>query len=640
MTTATGGRAAAARVMLFSLVLSAGLLPLEASHHVRLAAFPPSPLAQAGAVVVLAGATLALMTPGVLLAWLLGRGRMAAAVVAGSASSAMVALWLVVDVLFQRQTGNRVSYYFKFALQPDALRYAGNPEGMVALFGQQATFLAGYLAVALLLAALVAGFTPLGAAPTRRWPARALLVTWLVVLAAGPLLQRFAADARAFMRLNDGMSMPWNAGFTVADDVLATTERRAAGILRRYHDRLDALPVVPDYVPQARDPLPNVIVLVVDGLRRDVFTPALMPRLTAWSARGARFNAHVSAANGSEWGTFGILYGLTPYAFLPIVKSGMPPTLLSVLWRWGYETHFVTSGADFGWLNIGSYLGPKFFTVHVQPPERPGWENDRDSIAVARDLLARGGAPKFLFIWLTATHWTYSYPEQYAALMPELAVLPAADSVQLRLQRTWTRFYTRAARYVDDLVGEWLEGIDLTRNLVIFTADHGESLFDDGSFGHGAKLSAVETQVPFVIAGPGVPPDTVVDHITGNFDIAATILDLLGAQASAEQTMFGQPLLPADRSRSPYSVVYRPVDESAVQLKTTAGRDTLREMLLVAPEGRFAIRLDPTQPVVSGFGRMDDTGAVTSAEISPADAEAFLRQFEEILSRSARLDGG
>jgi hypothetical protein len=221
--------------------------------------------------------------------------------------------------------------------------------------------------------------------------------------------------------------------------------------------------------------------------------------------------------------------------------------------------------------------------------------------------------------------------------MPELSVVAPNDVVQQRLQRTWTRFYTRAAHYMDDLVGEWLEGIDPGHNLVIFAADHGESLFDDGSFGHGARLSTAETHVPFVIAGPGVPPHTVVDAITGNFDMPATILDLLGDPANAEQTMFGQPLLPAGRSRSPYAVAYRPVEASAVQLKTS--RDPLREMLLVAPEGRFAIRLDPTQPVVSGFGSMDESGSLTGADIDSSAANAFLRHFEEVLSRSARLDG-
>jgi hypothetical protein len=623
--------------MLFSLAVIAALLPLQAQHHLRLAGFPAEWPARAGAVLVLAGAMVALMTPGVLAGFLLERLGARRAVVAGAAWSSAVALWVVLDLLVHGQTGNRLGYYFKFALQPDALRWAGNREGLLGLFGRPGTSLALYLAGTLAVAILVTRRVRLGSG-TARWLQPVLLSIWLATLAGGPVLQRFTADPRAFIRLNDTMPVPWHLGFALSTDLLAATERRAAEVFRRYHDRLGALPVVPADVPEPAGPLPNVIVVVVDGLRRDVLTPAIMPRILGWSERGARFTAHVAAANGSEWGTFGMLYGLTPFAFVPIVDSGVPPTLLSVLWRWGYETHFVTSGTDFGWLLIGKYLGPRFFEVYTQPRARPGWENDRDSIATLRRVLGTGGAPKFVFVWLAATHWLYSSPEEYRAFTPDLGITPAADVVTQRWQAVWSRFYGRAARYVDDLVGEWLEGLDLTRNLVVFTADHGEALYDDGFVGHGPRLSAAEIEVPFVLAGPGVTPGTVVHAPSGNFDLAPTLLHVLGDGRSAEQTMFGRSLLPAERERPPYAVAYRPVDESAVGLSGSLSvGDTLREVVFVSDEARYGIRLDPKAPAVSRFGLMDARGAVTGEAITAAEAERFLRWFEEVLARSARL---
>jgi len=632
-------REAAARVAVYALVLTAALVPLEAGHYLGRAGFPPDASMRAAAVVVLAGATLALMTPGVLVTLLVAGIRPVAARRFGSAWASLAAVWVVLDVLVQKQTGNRGSYYLKFVFQPDALRWAGNVEGLAALFAREGTYLLLYLVVALVGAAAAARWIAPTASTRDRWLAL-LAVAWLGTLAAGPALERASAAPRGFLRLNDAMSFPWNVGFRTSTDLLATTEQRAAEIYRRHYGRLGPLPVVPADVPDAPPSRPNVVVIVVDGLRRDMLSETVMPRLLRWSDRGARFGAHFAAANGSEWGSFGLLYGLTPFAFPRIAASGVPPTLLSVLWRWGYETHFVTSGADVGWLMVGRFLGPSFFAVHAQPPERPGWENDRACIDTVRDLLAAGGPPKFIFVWLAATHWEYSWPASYWPFTPDVIVPKAADAGRRGWQRVWIRFYTRAARYVDDLLGEWLETLDLAHNLVVVTADHGEGFYDDGSLGHGSRLSSAEVEVPLVVAGPGVPRQTVIDRPTGNLDVAPTLLDLLGDPGDAEQAMFGQPLLPADRERPLYEVVYRPVDEPALQLRNImalSASETTREVLLVSNEARFGIRIDPAQPAVSRFGLMDENGAVTEEAISPDEAETFLTWFEDTLSRSERI---
>jgi len=44
----------------------------------------------------------------------------------------------------------------------------------------------------------------------------------------------------------------------------------------------------------------------------------------------------------------------------------------------------------------------------------------------------------------------------------------------------------------------------LDDTLIVVTADHGESLFDDGFLGHGHMLNAQQTRIPFILSDPGI----------------------------------------------------------------------------------------------------------------------------------------
>jgi arylsulfatase A-like enzyme len=72
------------------------------------------------------------------------------------------------------------------------------------------------------------------------------------------------------------------------------------------------------------------------------------------------------------------------------------------------------------------------------------------------------------------------------------------------------------------------------RTLLIITADHGESLGDaDYWFGHGANIRHPCVDVPLIIACDGVVPVGVSDTLVANIDLAPTILELVGIDASA-----------------------------------------------------------------------------------------------------------
>jgi hypothetical protein len=92
------------------------------------------------------------------------------------------------------------------------------------------------------------------------------------------------------------------------------------------------------------------------------------------------------------------------------------------------------------------------------------------------------------------------------------------------------------AANIDRAIGDLLAAVRTARGgepAVIVTADHGESLFDEGFLGHGYVLNDVQTRVPLVVAGLPM----VIEEPFGQQDLRAAI-------GAALRTAAEQPALP------------------------------------------------------------------------------------------------
>jgi hypothetical protein len=89
--------------------------------------------------------------------------------------------------------------------------------------------------------------------------------------------------------------------------------------------------------------------------------------------------------------------------------------------------------------------------------------------------------------------------------------------------------YLNTIAYNDRLVGMLIERLRrlgvLENSIIVVTADHGESLFDDGFLGHGHMLNEQQTRIPFILSAPGVAMPPVI----GLADMRALILRAAGA---------------------------------------------------------------------------------------------------------------
>lgn len=106
--------------------------------------------------------------------------------------------------------------------------------------------------------------------------------------------------------------------------------------------------------------------------------------------------------------------------------------------------------------------------------------------------------------------------------------LDAAEIARIR------DLYAGEVAFTDLQIGIVIDKLEdlgvLDRTLVVYTADHGEVLYEhDRYFGHDIMLYDAALHVPLVVRAPGRVPAGLISNTTiRNIDILPTVLDLLG----------------------------------------------------------------------------------------------------------------
>ncbi len=134
---------------------------------------------------------------------------------------------------------------------------------------------------------------------------------------------------------------------------------------------------------------------------------------------------------------------------------------------------------------------------------------------------------------------------------------------------TVTATDARLGRILDTL----RDGGLLDSTYVLFTADHGEELYDHNRyFFHGASIYEGVVRLPLVVRGPDIPRGRRLTTLVQNIDIAPTLLDLLDVPADA--AMEGHSLAPLLRGETdqPPTTPYAFVEWQDLIYAVTDGR--------------------------------------------------------------------
>jgi membrane-anchored protein YejM (alkaline phosphatase superfamily) len=311
-------------------------------------------------------------------------------------------------------------------------------------------------------------------------------------------------------------------------------------------------------------PRPNVLVLVVDCLRKDMLAPDTTPHLWAWSQEGCRrFEDHVSGGNSTRFGLFALLYGLHGSYWFPFLAARRGPVLVDELARLGY---------DFGVYGSASMNYPELRAtawsdipdaVHDRFPAAEPWRRDEMAGAELSAWVrehADGKRPFFGFLLLDSPHQTYSFPPDRTPFTPfapdlDYMAMTRNEGPEPEMLEGVRNRYKNAVHHADAVLGALLDDLAAAGladdTLVVVTGDHGEEFRECGFFGHTSAFTRPQLEVPFLLRGPGIPAG-VETRPTSHLDFPSTLLELLGADpARRAGWALGGSLLepPADRRR-------------------------------------------------------------------------------------------
>ncbi len=183
------------------------------------------------------------------------------------------------------------------------------------------------------------------------------------------------------------------------------------------------------------------------------------------------------------------------------------------------------------------------------------------------DQLAEGPAPFFLFLHFIDPHYPYEPDPSVQDAVPHALPLAQryrdlaprsgqrvkqmekdfqAGRPEARDGAAWLKdLYLEEVLFIDHCLGGILDRLQESGRptVILFTGDHGEQFGEHGLLGHGNSLYEPLLEVPFLLAGPGVPAGASFGRPPRLEDVPPTLLALAGLPVP--DRFDGRPLLSA-----------------------------------------------------------------------------------------------
>jgi len=291
--------------------------------------------------------------------------------------------------------------------------------------------------------------------------------------------------------------------------------------------------------------LPNVLVVSIDTLRADRLSAygyrrPTSPAIDRLLAGGVRFDqAHTvePLTNPSLCSLWTSLYphqhGATRNGLR--LRPGLA-SLSGTLRRRGYRTTAMVGSWPLR--DRISGLG-EHFADYREVLTRKRWLGLFKGESTAEDLTdealgwlmqQKRGQPFLLWVHYVEPHAPYRLHEEF------LSPLGLSDSTRRGEVSRSDRYDTEIA-FADHHVGRLLAAIDhdpalAAETMMVFLADHGESLGEHGIWGHGRDLYEPTLRIPMGITWPGkiVPGKSprTIEALATQLDLAPTVLGLIG----------------------------------------------------------------------------------------------------------------
>ncbi|MEZ5743561.1 MAG: sulfatase-like hydrolase/transferase [Sphingomonadaceae bacterium] len=445
-------------------------------------------------------------------------------------------------LVYEHTTGRFMSY--------DAFINMLNAAGFIgeALVQNRAAFIGAVPASLLLLFAI-------GLRPRQQLK----LSGWLVPVI--PLIGLAAVTGHIYLRGGEGGDDQPPGFVTLAYLGLAGYEATTGNIGERQ----------PVQLATASEPKARNIVLMVDESIAadylDINAPGGVPTPLSREWPGVAIHNYGRAAsitNCSAGSNASLRFGGTRANYLQTIATA--PSIWAFAKKAGLRTVYIDAQHDGGTLqNMMTAEEKAEIDRFVQYDDVPKIDRDMAAARTLREELA-DPSPKFILVNKAGAHFPIQdiYPEEYMHYRPALPRSKEGEQYFAGMLRGFKGSPQEWALYrnsyrntlvwrVSAFFEEFLGKADLADTTIIYTADHGQDLHEDGSSGlytHcGPDAVPVEGAVPMlVIEGADRPTLDWEQHLASNHDrtshymIFPTLLALMGYDRAAAAPVYGAPL--------------------------------------------------------------------------------------------------
>jgi glucan phosphoethanolaminetransferase (alkaline phosphatase superfamily) len=295
-------------------------------------------------------------------------------------------------------------------------------------------------------------------------------------------------------------------------------------------------------LPAGYRPSNNVVVLVDESMMGDHFSlngyaRETTPILDKLKKQGLLHNWGIAAAasTGSRYTYAALITGLTPDDFPDKTdfKANTFPTLFQYAQAMGYRTYFFDGQMNGYWGGIAddkNYFDEWQGVLDISDhQEFKPYELDAMMAKKIRNVIY-SSTGNFIFAFKHGAHIPYSknFPPDEAKWTPSYETDNKYDIPPPDMLAAAANAYDNAIRYnVDSFFAGLVDDYSDLPNgtLIVYTGDHGQTLFVNGRASHGGNTKG-EATVPLFIIGKLPAVDT--GYKASHANIYPTVLDLLG----------------------------------------------------------------------------------------------------------------
>jgi len=194
---------------------------------------------------------------------------------------------------------------------------------------------------------------------------------------------------------------------------------------------------------------------------------------------------------------------LSRYPANQIENSKLENSFLSILTSLGFNTTWIGTqslGRKFANCDLGNIYNDVNFTIV------PGGSalfslNDHDGkmLPFIKEIISNPNK-QFIVVHTSGSHWNYTarYPKEFEQFTPVCDDKIKSDATNCK-QLALVNSYDNSILYTDFFLSNLIDLLKNKNAFLLYVSDHGESLGEDGYYGHGGPMIAEQITVPFIV---------------------------------------------------------------------------------------------------------------------------------------------